>query len=250
MQKIALLYILPVLSIIIILVRLPEADRWLRNRYVNAPFITTAILGGSTILTHLITVVAPLRRYESLEKNKWDLLDNMVSGYLDHDIFRNAPMVANIMIPKRVLYCRREPPSTEKNIGKRILSRLFVRRLDIVWLSSTHALNRQFKITTRQGVTGRAYTMGKTVILDMPGSIDKLNLTADQKALLSGNGFVASTPIFSFDRKYKRLTQKVIGVVTFSCSIPGSDKLIQYDKNRAILTKKIIDFSKTCSFLL
>jgi hypothetical protein len=250
MQKIALLYILPVLSIIIILVRLPEADRWLRNRYVNAPFITTAILGGSTILTHLITVVAPLRRYESWERNKWGLIDNIATGYLEHELFRNAPIVANIMIPKRVFYCSREPLSTQRSFIRRLSARFFVRRLDVIWLSSVHALNRQFKITTRQGVTGKAYSSGRTMIMDIPGSIHDLNLTEQQKALLSGNGFVASAPIFLFDRKYNCFSHKVIGVVTFSCSLPGSERVIEHDKNRQLIREKITSFSTICSFIL
>ncbi|WP_028788579.1 hypothetical protein [Terrimonas ferruginea] len=249
MEKISLIYVLPLLSLIIILIRLPEIDRWLRNQYSNAPFLITLILGGSTILTHVITVVAPLKKYERQENNKWTIIDNLIATYLDHEIFRGSPLVANIMIPRRVFYCTREPV-IGSSVFRRISARFFVRRLDVVWLSPGNMMNKQFRITARQGITGKAYTIGRTIIRDIPGSIDQLNFTEQQRATISGNGFVASTPIFAFDRKYSRSTQKIVGIVTFSSSIPGSEKIIESERNREILKENITEFSGICSLIL
>jgi len=250
MEKISLIYVLPLLSLVIILVRLPEIDRWLRSHYTNAPFLIALILGGSTILMHIITVVAPLKKYERLENNKWTVIDNLIATYLDHEIFRGAPLVANIMVPKRVLYSTREPVPVTSSVFRRIITRFFIRRLDVVWLSPGNMMNKQFRITARQGITGKAYTTGRTLIRDIPGSIDQLNFTEQQKATISGNGFVASTPIFAFDRKYSRSNRKIIGVVTFSSSIPGSEKIIKSERNREILRENITEFSRICSFIL
>lgn len=249
MEKISLIYVLPLLSLVIILVRLPEVDRWLRGHYNNAPFLITLILGGSTILTHVITVVAPMKKYERLENNKWMVIDNLIANYLDHEIFEGASLVANIMVPKRVFYCNREPP-IGGSVFRRISSRFFVRRLDIVWLSPGNMMNKQFRITVRQGITGKAYTVGRTLVLDVPGSINQLNLTERQKAAISGKGFVASAPIFLYDNKYNRRTQKVIGVVTFFCSKPGSEKMIESELIRELVTENIKEFSRACSFIL
>jgi hypothetical protein len=250
MEKISLIYVLPVLSLIIILVRLPEIDRWLRNHYGNAPFLITLILGGSTILTHIITVVAPLKKYERLENNKWTVIDNLIATYLDNEIFNGTPLVANIMIPKRVFYCAWEPAPIGSSVFRRMFARFFVRRLDVVWLSPGNMMNKQFRITAKQGITGKAYTTGRTIIRDIPGSIDQLNFTEQQKSTISGNGFVASTPIFAFDRKYSRSTRKIIGVVTFSSSIPGSEQKIESEKNRQILRDNITEFSGICSLIV
>lgn len=250
MEKISLIYVLPVLSLIIILVRLPEIDRWLRNHYGNAPFLITLILGGSTILTHIITVVAPLKKYERLENNKWTVIDNLIATYLDNEIFTGTPLVANIMIPKRVFYCVWEPAPIGSSVFRRMFTRFFVRRLDVVWLSPGNMMNKQFRITAKQGITGKAYTTGRTIVWDVAASIDQLNLTERQKAAISGKGFVASAPIFLYDSKYNRPTQKVIGVATFSCSSPGSEKMIESELIRELVTENIKEFARACSFIL
>jgi hypothetical protein len=252
MRRTLLLYVTPILGVIIILVKLPEVDEWIRENYTNAPFLIAVILGGATLLIHVINVISPFKKYEKLEKNKWILIDSITSDFLGNKLFPGNNVVANVMTPKRVLYCKLEPCEC-KSIKEKIIcfwKALFVKRLKPIWLSTNHTLDKRFKITTNQGVSGRAFSLGKAAIVDIPNSINDLNLNAKQKEAISGNGFVISYPIFALDEKYNRLGTKIIGVVTLSCSDLGAEELIKTPENRNLLTEKIVDFSKICSLIL
>ncbi|MGZ3851047.1 MAG: hypothetical protein ACXVKI_18085, partial [Flavisolibacter sp.] len=65
-------------------------------------FFIGLFLVGATILTHLITVYSPFKKYEKLEKNKWVLVDNITSKFLGQQLFSDYNIAGNIMIPKKV----------------------------------------------------------------------------------------------------------------------------------------------------
>jgi hypothetical protein len=254
MRKILTLYVAPILGVMIILVKLPEIDTWIRNNYRGAPFIIAVILGGATILIHIITVISPFKKFERLEKNKWVLIDNITSRFLGEQLFPGKTIVANVMTPKRVFFCTLVPPNPSKSglFEKLNYYRkcFFVNRLMPIWLSPNHTLDKRFKITTKQGASGLAYSRGTPILVDITTGINDLNLSDKQKRVISGNGFVLSYPIFALDEKYGRLGNKIIGVVTLSCSNLGAEEIIKEPENKEILTTTIIDFSKICSLIL
>jgi hypothetical protein len=252
MRRFFTLYVPPIIGAILILIKIPEVDSWLKSISDHSAFIIGSILIGTTIITHIITVISPFNRYEKLEKNKWVLIDNVTPQYLGQKLFPGNNIVGNIMVPKKVFYTNLEP-CIYKSFSERIkcLKNRFGKKvLKPVWLSNNHTLNKKFKITTNQGVSGKAFTDGIVAMVDIPKSINELNLNEIQKRIISGNGFVISYPIFEFDEKYSRLGTKIIGVVTLSCNKNGSEELINDAGNREILTEKIVEFSKICSLIL
>lgn len=252
MRRFFTLYVPPIIGAILIVIKIPDVDAWLKSKYENSSFIIGSLLVLATVLTHVITVISPFKKYEKLEKNKWVLLDNVTSVYLGQQLFPGYTIVGNIMVPKRVFYSALEPCNAnglweklgcfKNRFGKKLLKPL--------WLSNNHSLNKKFKITTKQGATGKAFTEGIATLVDIPKSIDELGLNEKQRAAISGNGFVISYPIFEFDEKYSRLGTKIIGAVTLSCNRTGSEQLINDPKNREKLTETIVDFSKVCSLIL
>jgi hypothetical protein len=252
MKRFFTLYIPPIIGIILILIKIPEVDVWLKSKSDHSSFIIGTILIGTTLITHIITVFSPFKRYEKLEKNKWILVDNITSNFLGQQLFPGYYLVANIMIPKRRFYCSLEPCKAVKIWGeiRCFKKRFFQKILKPIWLSNNHTLNKKFKITSKQGVSGKAFSNGIVALADIAMSINDLNLNEKQKETISGNGFVLSYPIFEFDEKYSRLGTKIIGVVTMSCNQVGSEDLIKEKKNREILTEKIVEFSKICSLIL
>ncbi|MGZ3837217.1 MAG: hypothetical protein ACXVMS_02665 [Flavisolibacter sp.] len=215
-------------------------------------FFIGLFLVGATILTHLITVYSPFKKYEKLEKNKWVLVDNITSKFLGQQLFSDYNIAGNIMIPKKVFYTNIEPCActTRWEKIKCFRNRFKKKILNPIWLSGNHTLNKKFKITTNHGVSGKAFIDGVVAMVDITKSINELNLNDKQKAVISGNGFVISYPIFEFDEKYSRLGTKIIGVVTLSCNKVGAEELLKDAGNREILTEKIVEFSRICSLIL
>lgn len=252
MRRFFTLYVPPIIGAILVIIKVPEVDVWLKKQSEHSAFIIGVFLVSATILTHIITVISPFKKYEKLEKNKWVLVDNMTSKFLGQQLFPGFVIVANIMIPKKVLYTSIEPCNASNKMQKLkcFCGRFKKKILKPIWLSDNHTLNKKFKITTNQGVSGKAFTDGIVAMADITKSINELNLNEKQKQIISGNGFVLSYPIFEFDEKYSRLGTKIIGVVTLSCNKKGSETLIDDPQNREILTEKIVDFSRICSLIL
>lgn len=252
MRRFFTLYVPPFIGIILILLKIPDIDNWLKLKSPYSTFFIGLTLISATILNHLVTVYSPFKKYEKLEKNKWILVDSVTSNFLGQELFPGYHLVANIMIPKNVFFSQLEPCNCEGPLKMICCFRksFFKKILKPIWLSNNHTINKKFKITTNQGVSGRAFTEGKATIVDIPASINNLNLNEQQKKAISGNGFVISYPIFAFDEKYSRLGTKIIGVVTLSCNKSGSETLIQAQENREILTRKIVELSNLCSLIL
>jgi hypothetical protein len=252
MKRFFTLYIPPIIGVILILIKIPDVDAWLKSHAEHSSFFIGLFLVGSTIITHLITVYSPFKKYEKLEKNKWVLVDNITSKFLGQQLFSDYNIVGNIMVPKKVFYTNIEPCVSKTFLEKIkcFRNRFNKKLLNPIWLSGNHTLNKKFKITTNQGVSGKAFMDGVVAMVDITTSINELNLNDIQKATISGNGFVISYPIFEFDEKYSRLGTKIIGVVTLSCNKVGSEELLKDPGNREILTEKIVDFSRVCSLIL
>lgn len=252
MKRFFTLYIPPLLGLIIVIIKIPGVEEWFKNHYVHATFILALILVGCGILNHFITVISPFKKYERIEKNKWSILDEIAKNFLHEEIMPDKKILVNIMLPKRVLFSNLEPKGDSPfwNLNK-LLKKLFRIVLYVEWSSNNHAVHKKIKLLTNQGASGFAYTRGQAVIIDIPKKKDSLNLNEQQLSAISGQGFIISYPIFSFDERYSRLNnKKIIGVVNFSCSILGAETLISSEKNREKLTSKIVEFSKTCSLIL
>jgi hypothetical protein len=253
MRKFFTVYIPPLIGVILILIKLPNIETWLKEKSTHSDFYIGVLLIGTTILTHFITVISPFKKYEKLEKNKWILIDNITSDrFLGQRLFPGYHLVANIMVPKRVFFSKLEPCKAEKTFDKiKCFKKSFFKKLlKPIWLSPEHSMNKKFKLTTNQGVSGRAFSEGVAALVNIPVSIKELNLNEKQMTSISGNGFVISYPIFAFDEKYNRLGTKIIGVVTLSCNQIGSELLIDNLANRQTLTRTVVEFSKVCSLIL
>jgi hypothetical protein len=247
MKKLLTLYVTPLIGIILIALKIPGVDSWLSQWFTNATIIIGIFLAGATILNHLITVTSPFKKYERLEKNKWELLDALVTTYFETKVIGTNKISANVMVVKKKLRTTIEPKTEKYKWWHAYFRRLF----DVMWVSSNGAIDKRLVLTTKQGVSGLAYKKGKVVIKDMTQGYEGLNLADEQIELLSGKGFIISYPIFAFDERYSRLSnKKIVGVVNFSCSNFGSEALINNSKIRDYLTNKIIAFSKICSLIM
>src|SRR5690606_20285272 len=128
MKRYVTLYLPPILGVIIIIVKLPEFDKWIRDQSPNAPFYIVSVLAISTISIHLINIVSPFKKYERLEHNKWVLIDRLTSHILGGSIIEGYTVRANIMIPKIAVFCRLEPPKNTNNL-KNLWDCIWVKRL-------------------------------------------------------------------------------------------------------------------------
>jgi hypothetical protein len=213
MRRFFTLYVPPIIAAILVVIKIPGFDKWLKEQSEYSAFILGAILVGATVLTHFITVISPFKKYEKLEKNKWILVDNITSKFLGQHLFNGFNIVGNIMVPRKVFYTKLEPCICNTAIEKIkcFRGRFGKKILKPIWLSNNHTLSKKFKITTGQGVSGKAFSDGIAAIVDITKSINDLNLNEKQKKVISGNGFVISYPIFAFDEKYSRLGTEIIG---------------------------------------
>ena len=239
-------------SLLLASIKIPGYEAWLNSIHVNATMFIGLILISTAIINHFVTIISPFKKYEKLEKNKFILLDQLIPALLKKSCPKGYPIVANIRVPKKTFFSRLEPNGNASIFGRvRYLRKCFFKKLLVpIWISKGRTIHKRLKMTTKQGVSGKAFSNGVPFFAKMPEAMDDLFFSKGQISLLSGNGFVISHPVMAYDEKYNRIGTKIIAVVTLSCNKIGSESLLDDPKYKENLTEAIIEFANICSLIL
>lgn len=242
MKKFLALLITPILSSLLILIHIPIFEKWLNiEEKVSAPYLMIAVV-SCVLLSHIISVVSPFKKYERINKNKWLVINEIASLVLDAPEYKKYNLNANVMTFKRAFFCTREP--SKKRPGKRKI-RFFCRMFKFVWYYNDIHVDKRIKLTTRQGASGMSYNFEDSILkhVELDGW-EGFDLNEDQKKAIINLQLIISYPIFAMD------SGKVIGMVNVSSNSKSAKLLVKTQENRDLLTKKVIRFSQICSYIM
>lgn len=245
MKKFLTLFAMPFLAVILVAIKVPEIDTYLKNQNEHAGLYIGILIGACTVLTHIITVISPFKKYERIEKNKWAMMGLITSNFSDN-YFKKNKLSANVMVTKRCFFNKREPKS---NGGNKF--NFFQKMFKIVWTYDNKPVDKRLALTVKQGATGMALAYGRPVLIDIKkDGHGELNLNEEQKKAIPNMEFIISCPIFALDERYNTFSSTIIGMVNVSCSVSSGRNLIEKQEDRITLTDKVMDFSKICSLII
>jgi hypothetical protein len=244
-----LVYVLsPLIVLLLVLVRIPDFDDWLKKINPKAPLAVSVVLVVGTLFNYYLTVFSPYKLLEKMAKKKWPILAERVA-MLIADYNGQYDFGFNIMIPCRGFFYQIEPSKKDPTKARFSLSGVVFK---VIWKSENASMHPDLRFTINQGVCGDAYrsasatnpqnVKGAALIpSEMPKY--KFNFTERQKELTADLMMVASCPLIINEKGMKDEKTKTIGVLNVECRTPGSEDLILDSGKRKELYVKIAKLS-------
>jgi hypothetical protein len=227
-----LVYVLsPLIALLLVLVRIPDFDDWLKKINPKAPLAVSIILVIGTLFSYYLTVFSPYKLLEKVAKKKWPILAERVA-MLNADYNGQYDLSFNIMIPRRGFCYLIEPSKNDSAKPKFSISGMVFK---VIWKSENASMHPGLRLTVNQGVCGDAYrsasatnpqnVQGAALIpSEMPKY--KFNFTERQKELTADLMMVASCPLIINEKGMKNEKTRTIGVLNVECRTLGSEDLI------------------------
>lgn len=212
-------------------------------------FVVAALVIG-TMINHLITVYSPYKKYERWAKNRWFFLERESKVLVDKYKTQGIDLRFNIMTPKISLLNWIEPFKIKGREFRK--PRLFSKVFAVIWSSGNYGVNKQLRITTNQGVCGRAFNSADLVygthFLDNHKPTFKFN--KEQMELTGRLVIVASFRIMEEANTPESKSNKVIGVLNAESDTRGSEILITDPIKQKELYEELVAFSLVCNKLV
>ena len=250
MKKFSTLYLTPIIGFIIILLHLPSIERWLEGFSCYADFYIAGGLILLALINHVITVFSPFKKYKKLEREKWALLNHCVKTSVIKYAQYGIDLNFNIMVPKIVLWnnleLKKNHPVAEDCRKWRWFSSVF----KFAWVSKNNTINKQLRLSVRQGIAGKVFKEGMVIVHDFTNrelyglNKEQINLTKHLKILIS-------VPIEEDDEDHSETKSgKILGVMNAESSSVASLNLYNDDALRKEITNDLISLSNICSKIL
>lgn len=247
MKKFLSFVLVPVLSASLVLLKIPVIDEAIKSIDKNGSIYIGVIVALCTVLVHLFNVILPFKKFEKIEKNKWQMLELITTNY-QSNFFKTNKFSCNVMTTKRIFINDYQP--SKKDNTKRVYI-FFQKIFKVIWVYGGKPYDKRLCLTVQQGGTGSSYESGKPVIIDFKtDGIDHLNLNSSQKEAIKHLEFMISCPIFAIDDRYGSSSGKIIGFLNVACSNREIRHLIASKEAREDLTELVLGFSKICSLIM
>jgi hypothetical protein len=227
-----IVYVLsPLIALLLIIVKIPDFEKWIKEQNEYMPYIISGILVIGTLFNYYLTVFSPYKILEKLGKKKWQILAERMA-MLNADYGGKYSFNCNIMIPK-TRCCYRLEPSTKD--GNKLKFTMVGKIFKVIWASDGSGVHPKLKITVNQGACGDAYTNGAaTTPQNIKGAIltpDRLKeyefkFNEQQKKLTKDLIIVVSCPLIIKEKGMKDETLKRIGVLNIESKVPASEILL------------------------
>lgn len=249
MKKFAALYLTPLIAIALVLIKIPGVECFVKGLNGNGVLYVSFVLVIGTIFNHYITVFSPFKKYEKLAKNRWFMLEREGKIVVDKYKAQNMDLRINVMSTKKTFITHIEP--FKNNPEKRKIT-FFRKVFYVVWSYGNYTVNKELKITTNQGVSGKAYRSADLVrgAEFVSGADYNFNFSAKQSELTKDLKIVASFRIFEDGNTPEKKSDKVVGVLNFESETPGSEQLIIDLQKQKDFYDDIAALSNVCSKLL
>jgi hypothetical protein len=208
------------------------------------------LVGTFAFLQHQ-SVYLPRRTAERLKRGRRKVLSSFADDILDFYREDDIELRMNVMMPRQVwLYSRIEPKVGDSN--KRTW-RWRPKLLEPFWTTHERGPDANLRFTENQGAAGDTYRSGDHTVVDLTVEDPaKYNLNADQLQKTEKLRFVASFPVFRFQRGERTLDREIIAVLNIDSISEGAERLIQDENSETYqdLMDHADDFAVLCSHVL
>lgn len=250
MRRFLTLYFSPVVVIVLVLIKVPSIEKFIKDTSTHGVWIVAGILVLGTILNHAITVYSPYKKYERWAKNRWYFLEKESKVFVDKYKKQGINIRLNIMIPKFCFFNLIEPFIIG---GKEFRKpKLFTKIFEVIWSNGNFGVNQLLKFTVNQGVCGKAFKAADLVkgTHFLSANMPTFNLNKNQMKLTEHLKIVASFRIIEETNTPEKKSNKVIGVLNVESDTEGSEMLItDLDKQKEFY-EDIAVFSVICNKLV
>jgi hypothetical protein len=251
MRKILTLYFTPVVGAILILIKVPQIEVWLKSKSPHAEWYLGGILALGVIVTHVITIISPFKKYEKLEKDKWLFLNYLFKQFVRDQGLEPYHFSMNVMIIKRKIIHNLEPRKgiqSEETDRRRL--RFFGRVFAFAWKSTHTSINKKLKISINQGACGKSFREGRAIWHNFEER-KKFNLNKEQLDATRDLKILFCCPLFKDDEVYTgQSSDEVIGILNLESVSENSVALFGDKAKRENLSNEIIALSNICNKLL
>ena len=248
MKRFLALYLTPVVAATLILLRIPQAESFLKGHDI-APLTIGALLAAATLVNHSVNIFSPFKKYEKLEKNKWILFDRLVDDFVKQYDEKAVKLRLNIMVPERKYAYQLEPSKNEpEQLRRSWVGQIF----KVVWYSKNANVNRKLRLTINQGICGKAYQEGDIFGKDFTQpDVSTFNLSKFQLEIVRDLRMLISAPIFEPDSMYNnKPSDKIVGVLNVESLSINSPNLLSKEADRVKIYEEIASLATVCGKIL
>ena len=248
MKKFLLLWVAPLVTAILVILKVKPVEDYLKGVDSNAPLIIGAALVILTLINHYLNVFSPFKKYEKWARNKWFILNKEAEKLVKYYKQMGVDININIMVPSRKWFYRIEPKKSDKS--KRIFSITGIVFKDI-W-SYPNQVNKLLCLTLNQGICGRTYRQGSDILTIefVNHTAHSFNLNSKQEELTKNIVFIASRPITILEDGSEQQEKRILGVLNLESSTKGAEKVLLEKNLKDELMNQLVLFSQICSKLL
>jgi hypothetical protein len=249
LKKFLLIWTTPIVASLLVVLKVKPIEDYLKRFNDNTPLFIGIALAALTLLNQYLNVFSPFKKYEKWAKNKWYILNQEADKLVKKYKQQGVEVRINIMVPTTKFFYSIEPKKNT-NFHKKFT---FVGKVfKDIWSYGDYRVNKLLKLTTNQGISGRAFKRAEGVlIIDFVTNHNiNFNLNKEQEALTKDIIFIARCPITVIEDGSEEQTGKVVGVLNLESYTKGSERIVQNAASRQELTSELAFFSKICSKLM
>lgn len=238
MKKFIVLVLTPLISISVIVLKIPKIDNYLEQTIGADGSLWIGIaLVATSLFVYYLNIGVPFLINEKLAKNRWQAIkktvDNFITTYKDH-----MDLNVNILKPKTKYLVLLEPTKNDKTKAKLSFRRKVFK---LVWQDENSSYDPSFRFTTNQGLCGNVFSEGgktKSVIFGSNHTY-KFYFTEKQEKSTEDLTTLASCPIKSFNYEGHGQDKKVLGVINVESKSPEAAIYLSNEENRARFHKSV-----------
>lgn len=252
-KKFTVIIVTPLVAIILISLKFPKVENEINKMLgEGAIVIIQVFLIFATLLTYYVTVYAPYLKYEELSKARWLIIDTYANQLTKHYMAEkegSLKLSCHILTPKWRFLSKIEP--SKKNPDEPCW-KFGCRVFDCIW-SQGEGVNKEFKFTVNQGLSGKVYRQAKRIMGEEFTDRSKhkeFHFTDKQLQQTGGLVILVSCPIVRKSPTINKVKEKIVGVLNVESHSQGAETLILNKERQGNLYMEIENLSGLCSKLL
>jgi hypothetical protein len=220
LSKFFVYFLAPLVTVILGVMKVPDLIEPMKKDYPKLTNFLDYFTIIGTVFIYYFSIFSPHKKYEKAQKRKWEAMEKLAARMIeDYPEFKFS---INIMFVKYWIFYRIEPLKGNPDKAKFTwLGKIFDEPREL----TGESVQRKFRLTTNQGVCGKAYRDGRETnkknvqgFVLLPELVDEQsekmnNFTTKQKQQTAEIIFVASCPLIIKEKEGDKQKKKAIGVL-------------------------------------
>lgn len=246
MKKFFTIYFSLFLIIIITFLSIDPIKDYVKSINPKATWIIGGLSVIGVLINHWFTVYIPFHKYEKWGKSRYYVFEKESQEIIKKYAALGITVRLNIMVARFCLVHFIHPIKIK---GKEFRKPCFFGKVFFVlWSNGEFGVNKKLKISTKQGVCGKAYETANAFIgAEFVHNPQTYNLNKKQLEMTNHLKMVASFRIRDEDDSPNKKSDNAIGVLNLESDTSSSENLIIDQAKKDELTAEMVAFSLFCS---